>query len=392
MEMIMANTDHSYAYVPMSLIGNSALSHVEFRLLVLLMCLDLQDRTAGGRRKGYVDLSRAYVAKYLGITSLRFVSKLLTSLEAKNFIERKKIKGITRVYLVIPDSPRKPTPVLKEQVSLKSRGSKRAGALKEQVSLKSRGSKRAGALKDQVALETRGPSRPGVKGFSSKNQELDRPMSVQSKGRTEQGSAATPVHEGPGSPSLSVFSVFSEKRREYREDKIREDKRIHPESSLYSLSENTEKTIPASSSKKTQPIDLTHKNADSQKTSAKKKGAKSKTEKKKGAKPKADSRVKHLVDYYYTAYLARFEVKYSVSGAKDAKQFKDLLKDHSETTLESCIDLFLDDRDDWLHQEPGRFTLPVFRSRINRYLQQTAQNGRPPTPSTPAHRPFPEVE
>jgi len=102
-------------------------------------------------------------------------------------------------------------------------------------------------------------------------------------------------------------------------------------------------------------------------------------------KPEApgDSRVKELIDYFCEKYLAAFGHKYSVSGARDGKQFKDLLKDHTPETIRRCVDLFFEDSDSWLD---GKRTIGVFRSRINQYNQQLNSLRKPsrqPGPELP---------
>jgi len=88
-------------------------------------------------------------------------------------------------------------------------------------------------------------------------------------------------------------------------------------------------------------------------------------------KPKkpTDPNVKPILDYFCSAYKEKFGAKYSVSGARDGAIIKGLLTDHSPETLKRCIDAFFTDSDPWLD---GKYNLPVFRSRINQYVQATA--------------------
>jgi len=102
------------------------------------------------------------------------------------------------------------------------------------------------------------------------------------------------------------------------------------------------------------------------------------SKKAKTPKKPTDPRVKQLIDYFSNRHLEMFGHKYTVSGAKDGQTFKDLLKDHTSEIITACIDLLFADTDEWLN---GRRTIPVFRSKINAYLQQLNQAPEAPVPA-----------
>jgi hypothetical protein len=81
----------------------------------------------------------------------------------------------------------------------------------------------------------------------------------------------------------------------------------------------------------------------------------------------SDPNVKLLVDYFCSEYQTTYGHKYTVSGNRDGQTFKDLLKDHSVETLKHCIDLFMVDTDSFVN---GKRTNPIFRYRINQYIQE----------------------
>jgi len=91
-----------------------------------------------------------------------------------------------------------------------------------------------------------------------------------------------------------------------------------------------------------------------------------------------DPRVKQLIDYFSARHLEKFGHKYTVSGAKDGKNLKDLLSDdHAPEIITACMDLFFADTDEWLD---GKRTIPVLRSRFNSYVQQLSSNPQTPVP------------
>lgn len=104
------------------------------------------------------------------------------------------------------------------------------------------------------------------------------------------------------------------------------------------------------------------------------------TPKQKKSKPRkeTDPRIKQLIDHFSVCHLDKFGHKYVVSGARDGQLFKALLTDHDLETLQTCIDAFFADADEWLN---GKRTVPVFRSRINTYVQQLSQKIAAPTPA-----------
>lgn len=77
--------------------------------------------------------------------------------------------------------------------------------------------------------------------------------------------------------------------------------------------------------------------------------------------------VSELIEYFCSAYQQTIGAKYTVSGGRDGKIFKSLLNDHSLDTIRAAIDQFLADDDEWLR---GKRDVPVFRSRVNRYVQE----------------------
>jgi len=98
--------------------------------------------------------------------------------------------------------------------------------------------------------------------------------------------------------------------------------------------------------------------------------------------------VRELMEYFCSAYQQTIGAKYSVSGGRDGKIFKSLLNDHSLDTLRAAIDQFLADDDEWLR---GKRDVPVFRSRVNRYVQEmnapAATHQAAGTPVQPANNP-----
>jgi hypothetical protein len=91
-----------------------------------------------------------------------------------------------------------------------------------------------------------------------------------------------------------------------------------------------------------------------------------------------DPRVKQLIDYFCAIHQAKFDHKYTVSGARDGQIFKTLLADHSLDTLKTCIQAFFDDQDEWLN---GKRTIAVLRSRVNQYIQQLSTQQAAPVPA-----------
>ena len=93
-------------------------------------------------------------------------------------------------------------------------------------------------------------------------------------------------------------------------------------------------------------------------------------------KKPTDPRVSELIAFFHTQYQVRFGIKYIINGARDGKIFKDLLADHTLEDLKTSVELFINDEDAWLRDNGAR-TIPVFRSRINQYLQQATQRKHP---------------
>jgi len=104
------------------------------------------------------------------------------------------------------------------------------------------------------------------------------------------------------------------------------------------------------------------------------------------SKPKTkkltDPRVKEILEAFCSAYLEKFGVKYTVSGGRDGAIIKNLLADHSAEMLTRCITSFFADTDQWL---VGKYNLPVFRSRINQYVQETTP-AKAPEPARQTQR------
>lgn len=122
--------------------------------------------------------------------------------------------------------------------------------------------------------------------------------------------------------------------------------------------------------------ELNHKKGNS------KDAARPRPQEKKSKRKDADARIRELIDHFSQCHESLFNAKYSVSGERDGQIFKTLLKDHSAETIKTCIDLFFKDDDEWLLG--AEYSIPIFKSRFNRYLQRLTRSTTEPT--SPAHR------
>lgn len=129
-------------------------------------------------------------------------------------------------------------------------------------------------------------------------------------------------------------------------------------------------------------------------TDQKKNTPKSKTKSAKPGKkkePKApDPRVNLLHECFQEHHKQKFGQPYSPVWGRDGNIFKDLLRDYPPETLQECIALFFSDSDPYLD---GKRTVPMFRSRINTYVQLMAGSSKNPTiqkttPTPAAYRPL----
>jgi len=91
---------YTYAVATRELLTDCTLTGEELRLLIYLMTHDLPDARNGGHRKGYVYLSRDYLARAFA-RSKRQISNLLRGLDNKQYIRREFQKGdVTVVQLL----------------------------------------------------------------------------------------------------------------------------------------------------------------------------------------------------------------------------------------------------------------------------------------------------
>jgi len=97
-------------------------------------------------------------------------------------------------------------------------------------------------------------------------------------------------------------------------------------------------------------------------------------------KPKSKPReeTKPLLTYYTNKYKEIFSEPYHISWAKDSACIKRLLEGNfTATTLFKLIDMFLNDKDEFL-TKTGH-TIPMFASRINRYVEQLSTEQKIPS-------------
>jgi hypothetical protein len=235
---IVKNLD-AYALATRELLTDRNLTGEELRLLIFLMTHDLPDARNGGYRKGYVYLSRAYIASNFARCK-RQISNLFSGLEIRGYVRREPRRGTVNIIHLAKSAPA-------EDVTL---------------------------------------------------------------AENIQGSEPQPLQETCNAP-LKEMCKGPLKKTFHQKNRI-EDK-------------------------------------------------------KKKNRTTSDPNVKLLVDYFCSEYQTTYGHKYTVSGNRDGRTFKDLLKDHSVETLKRCIDLFLADTDPWLN---GKRTIPVLRSRINQYIQE----------------------
>ncbi len=97
-------------------------------------------------------------------------------------------------------------------------------------------------------------------------------------------------------------------------------------------------------------------------------------------KPKSKPReeTKPLLTYYTTKYKEIFSEPYHISWAKDSASIKRLLDGNfTATTLFKLIDMFLNDKDSFL-TKTGH-TIPMFASRVNRYVEQLGTERKIPS-------------
>jgi hypothetical protein len=122
-------------------------------------------------------------------------------------------------------------------------------------------------------------------------------------------------------------------------------------------------------------------------TEAKSKPGNRKPRKQKQSSP--DPRVNLLKEDFQANYKRRFKgFPYEEDHARDGRIFKDLLAKYSLETLQECIRLFFIDSDSFVN---GKRTVPIFRSRVNNYIQAIADSSwnaasEKTAPTCAAHR------
>jgi len=109
---------------------------------------------------------------------------------------------------------------------------------------------------------------------------------------------------------------------------------------------------------------------------------------KKKPKSKPREETKPLITYFSNKYKEKFSEPYHISWAKDSSCIKRLLDSgFTATTLFKLIDMFINDEDSFL--DKVGHTIPLFSSRINRYIEQM-RNTKPDIAPLSGWKPKPE--
>ena len=80
--------------------------------------------------------------------------------------------------------------------------------------------------------------------------------------------------------------------------------------------------------------------------------------------PEERKKTNKVFAYFCEGWQRKNGKKYSPNYGKDKKIFKDLLQEHSEEEIQTCVDKFFTLKDDFAKQ--GGYTVGVFKSQFNR--------------------------